>query len=67
MAFGYYHLASMLLEIYPAAPRFAIRRVMAGTHDSDVQLPHYKRGNNRADALFAGKGHGACTGAVWCE
>lgn len=36
MAFGFYHLACMLLEIYQAAPRFAIRRVLVGTKNTDV-------------------------------
>src|SRR5687767_12863237 len=37
MAFGFYHLACMLLAIYQAVPRFAIRRVSAGAQDTDVR------------------------------
>jgi hypothetical protein len=50
MAFGFYHLACMLLEIYQAAPRFAIRRVLGRSHDTDV----------RASALYMSTGIGLC-------
>lgn len=38
MGFGFYHLACMLLEIYQGGPRFAIRRVLVGTQDTDVRV-----------------------------
>lgn len=44
MAFGFYHLACMLLEIYQATPRFAIRRVVVGTHDADVRVSALSKG-----------------------
>lgn len=36
MAYGFYHLASMLLMIYKPFPRFAIRKVQRQLKDTDA-------------------------------
>jgi hypothetical protein len=36
MAFGYYHLACMLLAIYKPSPKFAVRGVNGTARESDV-------------------------------
>ena len=36
MAFGYYHLACMLLIIYKPSPKFAVRGVHGTARESDV-------------------------------
>lgn len=36
MAFGYYHLACMLLAVYKPSPKFAVRGVHSTARESDV-------------------------------
>lgn len=36
MAFGFYHLACMLLAIYKPSPRFAVRGLHSSARESDV-------------------------------
>jgi hypothetical protein len=36
MAFGYYHLACMLLAIYKPSPKFAVRGLHSTARESDV-------------------------------
>jgi hypothetical protein len=36
MAFGFYHLACMLLAIYKPSPRFAVRGLHSTARESDV-------------------------------
>ncbi|KIW15105.1 hypothetical protein PV08_07892 [Exophiala spinifera] len=43
MAYGFYHLASMLLLIYKPFPRFAIRKVQRELKDADAQVMMHVR------------------------
>jgi hypothetical protein len=36
MAFGFYHLAGMLLAIYKPSPKFAVRGLHSTARESDV-------------------------------
>lgn len=36
MAFGFYHLAGMLLAIYKPSPKFAVRGLHSPARESDV-------------------------------
>ncbi|KAF4968886.1 hypothetical protein FSARC_3785 [Fusarium sarcochroum] len=43
MAFGFYHLARMLLEVYRPSPRFAIRNVQRVMPESDESIMEHAR------------------------
>ncbi len=43
MAFGFYHLACMLLIIYKTSAKFAVRGIHASLRESDVSLHYLKR------------------------
>ncbi|KAH7109970.1 hypothetical protein EDB81DRAFT_849273 [Dactylonectria macrodidyma] len=40
MAFGFYHLARMLLKVYRPSPRFAVRNIQRAMPESDVSSCH---------------------------
>ncbi|KAH7310840.1 hypothetical protein B0I35DRAFT_397230 [Stachybotrys elegans] len=60
MAFGFYHLARMLLKVYRPSTRFAIRNIQQTMPESDVSYP--KRVTTYIDMSVC---HGTCTGPVW--
>ncbi|KAJ6051257.1 hypothetical protein N7460_001791 [Penicillium canescens] len=43
MAFGYYHLACMLLVIYKPSPKFAVRGVHGTARESDIRVMKHAR------------------------
>ncbi|EON65868.1 hypothetical protein W97_05110 [Coniosporium apollinis CBS 100218] len=43
MAFGFYHLACMLLIIYKPTPKFAVRSVRASPRETDIQIMSHAR------------------------
>lgn len=43
MAFGFYHLARMLLVVYRPRPRFAIRRSSTAHNEDDLQILYHAR------------------------
>jgi hypothetical protein len=45
MAFGYYHLACMLLAIYKPSPKFAVRGLHSTARESDVSFGFCCRAN----------------------
>lgn len=59
MAFGFYHLACMLLIIYKPSAKFAVRGIGTKLRDSDVSIPLF---NFIQKLISIGSDHGPCTG-----
>lgn len=65
MAFGYYHLACMLLVIYKPSPKFAVRGVHGTARESDVSSD-VSCGVNEFSLTPSDPGHEARSRNLWC-
>jgi hypothetical protein len=64
MAFGYYHLACMLLTIYKPSPKFAVRGVYGTARESDVSSDFCCM--NEFSLTPLDPGHEARSRHLWC-
>jgi hypothetical protein len=65
MAFGFYHLACMLLAIYKPSPRFAVRGLHSTARESDVSFDCSRHRANKFLLTPSDPSHDARSRYLW--